>query len=62
MASPPATTPRGDALYCHDGARVFRSDGTVAGTIQLPVVLPAGIESFHALSQQLVFGGGFGPL
>ncbi len=49
---------RGDVLFVFDGERLFRSDGTVAGTLQLPVLSPQVISDprLYALPDRLVFG------
>lgn len=58
-----SVSPTDQVLYFHDGARIYRSDGTVAGTSQLPVALPFGTpEWFYPLSQRLVFGSSFDSL
>jgi ELWxxDGT repeat protein len=51
--------PRGDDLFAYDGQRLFRSDGTPAGTVQLPISLPGvGGSQLFALDQWLVLDNG----
>ncbi|MCA8963496.1 MAG: hypothetical protein KDC48_01340 [Planctomycetes bacterium] len=55
---------RGDVLFVFDGQRLFRSDGTVAGTSPLPVLAPSPVTApqLFVLPGALVFGGPSGGI
>lgn len=56
---PYALAVRDDVLFAFDGQRIFRTDGSPAGTLQLPAMAPTFLldAKLFALPGALVFGG-----